>query len=230
MRVISLPSQEKGYFYRSVQPGGQVFIMRFILRSVFQSVISFFLGFSALQAQQSVYQVGEIGLGIGAGHYFGDLVGTATYDRPKIAATAFYRKKLNDLIAARLGLSFAQLGYSDTYNAKTKGRNLSFNSAVWELTLQGDLDLSRLIPGLAQYNIMPYFTVGAGVFSYDPYTYLQGEKIFLRPLGTGGQGSVLYPDRRNFHTPNFSFFFKGFNISNIWRNIIRNKRPTTSMM
>ncbi|HYM94392.1 MAG TPA: hypothetical protein VET23_09660, partial [Chitinophagaceae bacterium] len=37
---------------------------------------------------------------------------------------------------------------------------------------------------------------GIGVFSYDPYAYLKGQKIYLRPLGTEGQGSPLYPDRK----------------------------------
>jgi len=31
--------------------------------------------------------------------------------------------------------------------------------------------------------------------SFDPYAYLNGEKYLLRPLGTEGQGSSLYPDR-----------------------------------
>jgi hypothetical protein len=40
--------------------------------------------------------------------------------------------------------------------------------------------------------------IGVGVFSYDPYAFLNGEKIFLRPLGTEGQGSSLYPDRKQY--------------------------------
>ncbi len=35
----------------------------------------------------------------------------------------------------------------------------------------------------------PYVTLGVGVFSYDPYAYLDGKKEFLRPLGTEGQTS-----------------------------------------
>ena len=35
-----------------------------------------------------------------------------------------------------------------------------------------------------------------GVFSYDPYAYLRGQKIFLRALGTEGQGNAAYPDRK----------------------------------
>jgi hypothetical protein len=79
-------------------------------------------------------------------------------------------------------------------------RNLSFNTNVWELALQGDFNFFRFMPGDPLYNFTPYVTLGAGVFSYDPYAYLKGEKIFLRPLGTEGQGSSLYPDRKPYST------------------------------
>jgi hypothetical protein len=36
--------------------------------------------------------------------------------------------------------------------------------------------------------------LGIGVFSFDPYAYLGGEKYLLRTLGTEGQGSSLYPE------------------------------------
>jgi hypothetical protein len=36
--------------------------------------------------------------------------------------------------------------------------------------------------------------LGIGVFSFDPYAYLGGQKYLLRPLGTEGQGSALYPN------------------------------------
>jgi hypothetical protein len=102
-----------------------------------------------------------------------------------------------------VGLSFAQLGYSDIYNTHSKvlpARNLSFNSKVWELTLQGDFNFFRFMPGEPGFSFTPYITFGAGVFNYDPYAYLRGEKIFLRPLGTEGQGSALYPDRKPYST------------------------------
>ena len=77
-------------------------------------------------------------------------------------------------------------------------RNLSFNTKVWELTLQGDFNFFRFMPGDPQYSFTPYITLGGGVFSYDPYAYLRGEKIPLRPLGTEGQGSKLYPERKQY--------------------------------
>ncbi|HSU27839.1 MAG TPA: hypothetical protein VLJ68_05620, partial [Chitinophagaceae bacterium] len=81
-------------------------------------------------------------------------------------------------------------------NTYMLSRNLSFNSRVWELTLQGDFNFFRFMPGEPQYSFTPYITVGGGVFSYDPYAFLQGQKVLLRPLGTEGQGSTLYPDRK----------------------------------
>jgi len=152
-----------------------------------------------LRAQESVVQEGEFGIGVGAGHYFGDLNTRARLNRVKMAGTIFFRKNLGNYIAVRVGASFAQLGYSDRYNTHNKymfSRNLSFNTKVWELTLQGDFNFFRFMPGEPQYSFTPYITFGAGVFNYDPYAYLRGEKIFLRPLNTEGQGSTLYPDRK----------------------------------
>lgn len=167
---------------------------------------------SFTQAQESVVQEGEIGIGVGAGHYFGDLNTRSKLNRPKIAATLFFRKNFGNYVALRIGASFAQLGYSDQYNKHNTymySRNLSFNSKVWELSLQGDFNFFRFMPGEAEYSFTPYITLGAGVFTYDPYAYLNDEKIFLRPLGTEGQGSSVYPDRKQYSSMAISIPFGG---------------------
>jgi hypothetical protein len=152
-------------------------------------------------AQSSIVQEGEFGIGVGAAHYFGDLNTRARLNRPKIAASAFFRKNFGNYIALRVGASFAQIGYSDVYNTHNEymyRRNLSFNSNIWELALQGDFNFYRFLPGEPGLNFTPYITLGAGIFNYDPYAYLNGEKYFLRPLGTEGQGSSLYPERQQY--------------------------------
>jgi len=151
------------------------------------------------QFQQSIIQEGEFGVGVGASHYFGDLNTRAHVNRPKAAATIFFRKNFGNYIAVRVGASFAQLGYSDIYNDHNSymlSRNLSFNSNVWELALQGDFNFFRFMPGEPGYNFTPYVTVGAGIFNYDPYAFLAGQKYFLRPLNTEGQGNAMYPGRK----------------------------------
>jgi hypothetical protein len=149
----------------------------------------------SLLAQNAIVQEGEFGIGVGAGHYFGDLNTRAKLNRAKMAATIFFRKNLGNYIAVRIGATFAQLGYSDRYNTHNQymyTRNLSFNTKVWELSLQGDFNFFRFMPGEPQYSFTPYITLGAGIFTYDPYAYLRGEKVLLRPLGTEGQGSNPY--------------------------------------
>jgi len=160
--------------------------------AAFVLVLSLFINKSS-SAQEAITQEGEFGVGIGGGHYFGDLNTRARLNRTKIAATAFFRKNLGNYIAARLGVSFAQLGYSDQYNSYNEYmylRNLSFNTKVWELTLQGDFNFFRFMPGDPAFSFTPYITLGVGVFNYDPYAYLRGAKVYLRPLGTEGQGST----------------------------------------
>lgn len=161
-------------------------------------------------AQDAIVQEGEFGIGLGAAHYFGDLNTRASVNRPKMAASVFFRKNFSNYISARIGASFARIGYSDKYNSDNEymyRRNLSFNSNVWELTLQGDFNFFRFMPGEPGFNFTPYITLGVGAFSYDPFAYLGKEKIFLRPLGTEGQGSALYPERKQYSTMGISIPF-----------------------
>lgn len=160
-----------------------------------------------LFAQEPVQQEGEFGVGVGASHYFGDLNSRPQFNRPKIAAGIFFRKNFSNYIAARVNASFAQIGYSDkynTYNEFQRRRNLSFNSNVWELALQGDFNFYRFLPGDPDFRFTPYITFGVGIFNYDPYAYLGDEKYNLRELGTEGQGSSLYPDRKPYSSMAFS--------------------------
>lgn len=151
------------------------------------------------QNNDPVSQEGEFGIGIGAAHYFGDLNTRARVNRPKPAASLFFRKNFGNYIAMRIQASFAQLGYSDIYNTHNemmRRRNLSFNTNVWELGVQGDFNFYRFLPGNPDFRWTPYVTLGASIFNYDPYAYLGNEKHYLRQLGTEGQGDTTFPDRK----------------------------------
>lgn len=162
-------------------------------------IVLFVSAFSATaQIVDGEKQEGEIGVTVGAAHYFGDLNTNASINRPKPAVGVFFRKQFSQYVALRLGLHYAQLGYSDVYsnNDFQKRRNLSFNSNIWEATLQGDFNFMRFVPGDPYLRFTPYVTLGIGAFNYDPYAYLGGSKYFLRNIGTEGQGSSLYPNRK----------------------------------
>ncbi len=165
----------------------------------------------AAKAQDETYsfvQQGEFGITAGAAHYFGDLNTRAGLNRPKPAFGMFFRKQFGNYVGLRLSAHYAQLGYSDQYstNSFQKLRNLSFNTNIWEVALQGDFNFFKFIPNNVNYAFTPYITLGVGAFSYDPYAYLQGQKYFLRPLGTEGQ-YVAGSNRKPYGTLSYSIPF-----------------------
>jgi len=169
-------------------------------------LVTVLAGLCGRAQDQSYVQEGEFGISAGAAHYFGDLNTRARLNRPKLALGAFFRKQFTNYISLRVSGHFAQLGYSDVYNKENTyqlRRNLSFNTNVWELAVQGDFNFFKFVPGTLDYGFTPYVTFGVGVFSYDPYAYYQGQKVFLRPLGTEGQGYAQYPDRKPYGTMAF---------------------------
>lgn len=159
------------------------------------------ISFSAkAQLYESNVRQGEFGIAVGAGHYFGDLNTRAALNRPKFSGGIFFIKQFNNYIGLKLAANYAQLGYSDIYskNEAQKRRNLSFNTSLWELSASGNFNFFKYIPGVEGYHYTPYVSLGVGIFSYDPYAYLNGQKYYLRPLGTEGQGSALYPNRKQY--------------------------------
>lgn len=152
------------------------------------------------QLYDSYKNDGEFGIGLGLDHYFGDLDTRAALNHPKFSGGIYFIKQFNNYVGLRVSGDYAFLAYSDIYskNETQKRRNLSFNTNVWELSLSGYFNFFRFIPGVKGYSFTPYLSLGAGVFSYDPYAYLQGTKYYLRPLGTEGQnvdsGAKQYGD------------------------------------
>ncbi len=154
------------------------------------------------QSQNLEYvQKGEFGITAGLAHYFGDLNTRASISRPKPAVGVFFRKQFGNYVGLRLSAHYAQVGYSDIYSSNDyqKTRNLSFNSNIWEVALQGDFNFFKFVPTDPYYSFTPYITLGIGVFTYDPYAYTDGKKEFLRPLGTEGQ-VIGYKGRKPYST------------------------------
>ncbi len=144
---------------------------------------------------------GEFGVTGGGAHYFGDLNNRSSFSRPKPAVGIFFRKQFGDYISLRLSAHYAQLGYSDAYskNEFQRLRNLSFNTNIYEVALQGDFNFFKFTPEDPSHSFTPYVTLGIGAFNFDPYAYLNGQKYFLRPLGTEGQ-TTGYMGRKPYST------------------------------
>jgi hypothetical protein len=155
---------------------------------------------SAQGYTDSYQQQGEIGIGLGAAHYFGDLNTNASLKRPKFSGGLFFRKALSNYIGIKVAFNYAKLGYSDRLsdNEAQRIRNLSFNTDIYEGTISGEFNFFRFYPGLPGSNFTPYVSLGAGIFNYNPYAYLNNQKYSLRELGTEGQGSNVpgYENRK----------------------------------
>jgi Domain of unknown function (DUF6089) len=164
------------------------------------AVVCFFTRSRAQTDNSYLYQ-GEFGVLAGASQYFGDLNPDYHFNTPKVALGVFFRKQVTDYIAVRIQGQFAQLGYSDVYNTQNAfdlRRNLSFNTNVWQLGFQGDFNFLKFVPGDGDHRSTPYLTIGIGMFSFDPYAYLDGQKYYLRELGTEGQ-AVGYDGRKPYN-------------------------------
>jgi Domain of unknown function (DUF6089) len=161
-------------------------VKRTILLLLFALTLT--IGVKAQSGYETVY-TGEFGVTLGGAHYFGDLNTRAALNRPKPAIGLFFRKQFGNYVSARLSGHFAQLGYSDVYskNEYQRLRNLSFNTNIFEVAVQGDFNFFKFVPSDPDYSFTPYVTLGVGLMNFNPFAYYNGEKYFLRELGTEGQ-------------------------------------------
>ncbi|MBI1783383.1 MAG: outer membrane beta-barrel protein [Sphingobacteriales bacterium] len=125
----------------------------------------------------------------GLSNYQGDLQGKGyTFKKSKFIGSLGAKYDMSEHIQLRGYLSFTKLGADDkdSKNAYNRARNLNFTTGLQELELS------------AQYNIFslndqwwtPYVFAGIGIFHYKPYTTYNGNKVYLQPLSTEGEGVV----------------------------------------
>ncbi len=140
---------------------------------------------------QIYYTALEVGVSGGASQYFGDLnehygLNTINYSFGLCA-----RQRINSYIAVKLVTNYTKVGYDDKYNSAPfeKQRNLNFESQIIELAAQAEFNFFSYVTGDKEHRFTPFLTGGIGAFYYDPYTFYDGKKTFLRPLGTEGQYS-----------------------------------------
>jgi hypothetical protein len=124
--------------------------------------------------------------------------------------TVVYKFFMSPRIGLRTGVSFAQVTAADSLGdiKNNVRRNLSFGSNIFEF--HGGLEFNFLPIDILKRKVTPYIFGGIGVFYFNPYAEDNaGNKHFLRPLSTEGQGLPMYPDRKQYSLVNMSFPFGG---------------------
>lgn len=152
-----------------------------------------------LSAQQTDFlHRSELLLGGGGMFYIGDLNNQSVFSAPRGAFDVGLRCRLDNRWSLRAAVSHGSVECAQDYQEQ---RNLSFRSAVSELSGVVEFDFRPYGPGATESLWTPYLFGGIGVFHYNPkasYTDLEGNEqwVALQPLRTEGQGSAAYPDRR----------------------------------
>ena len=161
-----------------------------------------------LQAQQDHH---EIGLTFGASNYYGDL-------QPKLFPNygyspmggIVYKYFMSPHVGLRVGASYTTLTAADSLSniPANVARNLSFTTHLFEL--HGALEVNFWPIEILKKKATPYIFGGVGAFYYNPFAdNAAGDKVYLRPLSTEGEGLPMYPGRKQYSLVNLAFPFGG---------------------
>ena len=135
--------------------------------------------------------------GIGMTGYLGDLNEKNSYFRqPSVSISAGLSYFLNPNTGFRFDIAYSKVQANDSKNSRAdlKARNVSFKSSVWDFNFAVEYDLFDMS---ADRKYTPYIFGGIGLCHFDPYTTdRNGNKVFLQPMGTEGQGLAAYPERK----------------------------------
>jgi hypothetical protein len=164
----------------------------------FCSVFFIFIANSCLAQQWQA----EVMAGVSG--YNGDLTRTAISFKTMGPALDINLKYIlpNNYVVIRAGMSYGRVSGNDKDNKGSVlyNRNLNFKTHILEGSLGAELNL--LDP--AEFDAFPYIFAAVGVFHFDPYTFdKDNNKVFLRSLGTEGQGLAAYPDRKMYSLTQF---------------------------
>jgi hypothetical protein len=142
----------------------------------------------------------------GVSNYSGDLQAKAyTFDQSFFAFGFGAQYDITRNFSAISNINFMKIGASDQFNnANLVPRNLSFQSNIIEWNLVGEYSFMDI----TQKKISPFIFGGIAVFHFDPYAYdTTGQKVYLKPLSTEGEGLPQYPDQKPYNLIQFAIPF-----------------------
>jgi hypothetical protein len=157
---------------------------------------------------QEFSHIPYFGFNVGMINYEGDLKPNSfTLKNSSIHVSLFTRVPLTAKFSWEAGFGFGKVQAADRDNREyLQMRNLDFASSIKEFYT----GIEFALLDLSHYRFTPYLTVGASVFHFNPYTYdSENHKVFLKPLGTEGQGLADYPDRKPYELTQFAFAWSG---------------------
>jgi hypothetical protein len=144
----------------------------------------------------------------GIANYSGDLQSKAfTFDQSFFSFGAGVQYDITRNLSAISNIMILKVGASDQYNKPDLVfRNLSFQNNITEWNLLGEYTFLDI----TQKNFSPFLFAGIAVFHNNPYAYdTLGQKTYLKPLSTEGEGLAQYPGQKPYNQTQFSIPFGG---------------------
>ena len=160
-----------------------------MIRRLSISFISLFI--IVLSTQSLIAQKHEAGFLIGGSNYFGDINTNYGFRYSRPAGTIFYRYNLSKYVSFRASGSYGRVGGSDEFVDKPyqQVRNLSFNSNIFESTIQSEFNFFKYEVENVHHFYSPYLATGITLFHFKPMATLDGQDFELQNLGTEGQAA-----------------------------------------
>lgn len=148
--------------------------------------------FSVMLVNAQSFHVGGFA---GVSNYQGDLTENfygSKMIRPALGLGLEY--EFSDRFSLRSAFHYGRVAGDDKKNGSAlKPRNLNFITNIYEFSLIGEFRLLNM----SELSWTPYVMAGIAFFNFDPYTKdTSGNKVFLQPLSTEGQGLSLYPESK----------------------------------
>ncbi|MFA6924913.1 MAG: DUF6089 family protein [Bacteroidales bacterium] len=149
----------------------------------------------------------EFGPFVGGSYYIGDLNPKKHFLLTKPAAGAIYRYNFNPRFAFKGNVYFGEVEGDDHKSGYKPERNLSFKSGITEFSTQIEFNFFPYITGDKNYPATFYVFGGISMFRFNPKASYNGEWYPLQQLGTEGQGSTVYAERKPYSLLTFSIPF-----------------------
>ena len=169
------------------------------------SLLSFLFFTSSITAQ--VVSSTEIGIMAGSSYYLGD-INSNHFDYMMPSGGIVIRKNIDRRIVVKGELLLGHIRADDARNTNDTvklNRNLHFRSPIYELSGQVEFNFLPYETGNSLYPFTPFIFAGISLFKFNPKAEApHGEWVALQPLGTEGQGTTSFQDRKKYALTQFS--------------------------
>ena len=164
--------------------------------------------FSTIVYQLSAQRTSEVGPFAGVSYYLGDLNLSRHFYFSKPAGGVVHRYILNSHFAIKNSFLYGMVYAEDSKsnNPVQINRNLYFRSSIMDIATQIEFNFlpfdgpesERVRSRSNEYYFSPYIFTGISLFSFNPQGSYNGTWYDLQPLGTEGQGTITYLDKKKY--------------------------------